>query len=73
MKKEYDFSKLKKASPKYMKHLRKSVTIRLDQQALIYFKELAEKTGLSYQSLINYVLHEYARLGLEPTSNWESK
>ena len=71
MKKEYDFSKLKKAEPKYMKHLKEPVTMRIDPQVIDYFKRLAEKTGIPYQSLINYVLKDYASHGLEPTANWK--
>lgn len=71
MKKEYDFSKLKKAEPKYMKKLKESVTMRLDPHVVSYFKEIAEKTGIPYQSLINYVLKDYAAHGLEPSANWE--
>lgn len=71
MKKEYDFSKLKKAEPKYMKHLKESITMRIDPQVIDYFKKLAVKTGIPYQSLINYVLKDYAAHGLEPTANWK--
>ena len=70
MKKEYDFSKMKKAQPKYLKHLKESVTMRLDPNVISYFKELAERTGIPYQSLINYVLKDYANQGLEPSANW---
>ena len=71
MKKEYDFSKLKRAEPKYLKHLKEPVTIRLDPQILVYFKTLAEQTGFPYQSLINYVLKDYAVMGLKPSANWK--
>lgn len=71
MKKEYDFSKLKKAEPKYLKNLKESVTIRLDPHVISYFKDIAEKTGIPYQSLINYVLKDYALRGLEPSANWD--
>ena len=54
MKKEYDFSKARR-NP-YAKRLKKSVTIRLDQQTIEYFKELAVETGLPYQTLINLYL-----------------
>jgi uncharacterized protein (DUF4415 family) len=70
MKKEYDFSKLKKAEPKYLKHLKEPVTMRLDPGVIDYFKTLSEKTGIPYQSLINYVLKDYANQGLEPSANW---
>jgi len=72
MRKEYDFSKLKKAEPKYLKHLKESVTMRLDPAVIKYFKEIAEKTGIPYQSLINYVLKDYALHGLEPSAQWDS-
>lgn len=71
MKKEYDFSKLKKAEPKYMKHIKESITMRVDPQVIDYFKKLAVKTGIPYQSLINYVLKDYAAHGLEPSANWK--
>ncbi len=73
MKKEYDFSKLQKAEPKYLKHLKEPLTMRLDPNIIRYFKALAQKTGLPYQSLINYVLKDYANLELEPTANWKIK
>jgi len=70
MRKEYDFSKLRPAEPKYKKHLKQSLTLRLDSAVVRHFKKLATKKGLPYQSLINFVLREYANAGLEPTGNW---
>ena len=72
MRKQYDFKKMKKAEPKYVKRLKEPVTIRLDPAVIAYFKDLAEKTDLPYQSLVNYVLRDYASHGLSPTANWES-
>jgi uncharacterized protein (DUF4415 family) len=72
MRKQYDFKKMKKAEPKYVKRLKEPVTIRLDPAVIAYFKDLAEKTDLPYQSLVNYVLRDYALHGLSPTANWES-
>ena len=71
MRKEYNFSKLKRAEPKYLKKLKESVTMRLDPHVISYFKALGRRTGIPYQSLINYVLKDYASHGLEPTANWE--
>ena len=73
MKKEYDFSKMKKASPKYMKSLKESVTMRLDPHVIEYFKNLSIETGIPYQSLINYVLRDYASQELRPSANWPKK
>ncbi len=58
MRKEYDFSEARK-SP-YAAQLKKPVTIRLDQDAVTYFKSLAEETGIPYQSLINLYLRDCA-------------
>jgi uncharacterized protein (DUF4415 family) len=73
MRKEYDFSKLQPAEPKYKKHLKKPLTLRLDTAVIEHFKKLAETVGLPYQSLINFVLYEYATLGLKPSGNWLPK
>lgn len=71
MRKEYDIKTLKKAEPRYMKRLKKSVTMRVDPQVTTYFKRLATETGIPYQSLIGYVLRDYANHGLRPTASWE--
>ena len=71
MRKEYDFSKLQPASPKYLKLLKEAVTMRLDVSVIYYFKKLSEETGMPYQSLINYILREYADRHLKPSANWE--
>ena len=51
MRKEYDFSEAKK-NP-YASRLMKQITIRLDGDAIDYFKSISEKVGIPYQSLIN--------------------
>ena len=59
MQAEYDFSKARK-NP-YAKHLRKkSVTIRLDEETVAYFKAMTDETGIAYQTLINLYLRECA-------------
>ena len=58
MKKHYDFSKAR-PNP-YARRLKKSVTIRLDQDALEYFQALADETGIAYQTLINLYLRDCA-------------
>lgn len=42
------------------KRLKRSVTIRLDDSTVEYFKALAEETELPYQSLINLYLRDCA-------------
>ena len=58
MRKEYDTSGARK-NP-YAAQLKKPVTIRLDQNAVTYFKSLADETGIPYQSLINPYLRDCA-------------
>jgi len=60
MRAHYDFSKMKARKNPYLKLLKQSVTIRLDRDTVEYFKALAEKTGLPYQSLINLYLRDCA-------------
>ena len=70
MRKEYDFARLTKAEPKYLRRAKAAVTMRLDPTVVAYFRSLANDIGMPYQSLINYVLKEYANHGLEPSANW---
>ena len=60
MRKHYEFSKMKARRNPYVKMLKLSVTIRLDRDTVEYFKGLAIKTGLPYQSLINLYLRDCA-------------
>ncbi|MCI8367876.1 MAG: BrnA antitoxin family protein [Eggerthellaceae bacterium] len=59
MRAEYDFTD-SKPNP-YAKKERKAVTIRLDLQAIDYFKDEADRTGIPYQSLINLYLLQCAK------------
>ena len=68
MKKEYDFSNSKK-NP-YSKFLKKTVTIRLGQDVIDYFKSLAVELGLPYQQLINLYLKECASQRKKLTMKW---
>jgi uncharacterized protein (DUF4415 family) len=58
MKANYDFSR-SRPNP-YVGKLKKSVTIRLSEDVIDYFKALAERTGIPYQSLINLYLRDCA-------------
>ena len=40
--------------------LKKPVTIRLDEATITYFKDLADETGIPYQTLINLYLRDCA-------------
>jgi uncharacterized protein (DUF4415 family) len=60
MKKEYDLKKMKSRKNPYADRLKKQITIRLDNDTIEYFKELARETGFSYQALINLYLKDCA-------------
>ncbi len=47
--------------------------MRLDPAVIEYFRSLATDIGMPYQSLINYVLKEYANQGLTPSANWSPR
>ena len=68
MRKHYDFSNARK-NP-YASQLKKSVTIRLDEGSILYFKGLADETGIPYQSLINLYLKDCAATGKRLTMGW---
>jgi predicted DNA binding CopG/RHH family protein len=70
MRKHYDFSNARK-NP-YAAQLKKSVTIRLDEDSIAYFKGMAEETGIPYQSLINLYLKDCAATRKKLNLAWKS-
>jgi predicted DNA binding CopG/RHH family protein len=70
MRKHYDFTNARK-NP-YAAHLKKPVTIRLDEGSISYFKGMAEETGIPYQSLINLYLKDCAATGKKLSMAWRS-
>lgn len=60
MRSEYDLTKLKGRRNPYAKALKKQVTIRLGMDVIAYFKSMADKIGVPYQSLINIYLRDCA-------------
>ncbi len=69
MRDEYDFSDARK-NP-YAAQLKKSVTIRLDEDSIAYFKAMSEETGIPYQSLINLYLRDCASSGRKLDLAWK--
>lgn len=69
MRKEYDFSKARR-NP-YAGQLKKQITIRLDEDAIAYFKGISEEVGIPYQSLINLYLRDCAASNRKPNLNWK--
>ncbi|WBA81529.1 BrnA antitoxin family protein [Endozoicomonas sp. GU-1] len=69
MRDEYDFSKGVK-NP-YAKKLKKQITIRVDEDAIDYFKTLSEELGMPYQSLINLYLKDCADKQRKLNLSWK--
>ena len=70
MRKEYDFTD--SVRNPYAKHLKKQVTLRLNIDAISYFKALATEMGIPYQNLINLYLTECAHTGKKLALKWIS-
>lgn len=60
MREKYDFSQMKGKKNPYTKYLKQPVTMRLDKDSIAYFKDLAEESGIPYQTLINLYLRDCA-------------
>lgn len=71
MRKEYDFTNAR-PNP-YARRLKKSVTIRLDEPTIAYFKDLAAETGIPYQTLINLYLRDCAAQRKKPAVHWKQR
>lgn len=69
MRKKYAFSKAK-PNP-CIKRFKKAVTIRLEPDAIDYFKSLSVETGIPYQNLINLYLLECTREGHRLALTWK--
>ena len=70
MKKEYDFSKMTSRKNPYASKLKRQVTIRMGEDVITYFKEMAEETGIPYQSLINLYLKDCVAQNRRPDLSW---
>jgi len=72
MKPEYNLSKLKSRKNPYAAKLKKSVTMRLSEDVIGYFKSMAEEAGVPYQSLINLYLRDCVARHRKIDISWHS-
>ena len=72
MRDHYDFSKMKWRKNPYAKFFKSTITIRVDKDVIHYFKAMAAKTGLPYQTLINFYLRDCASTGRQLKMGWAS-
>lgn len=70
MKEEYDFSNAKK-NP-YAKKLKQQITIHLDDDIIVYFKNMAASSGVPYQTLINLYLSDCVKNNRQLHISWKS-
>ncbi len=73
MRKEYDLSKMKSRRNPYASKLKRQVTIRMGDDVIEYFKEMAEETGIPYQTLINLYLRDCVAKERELDLSWHSR
>ena len=73
MKAEYDLSKMKSRRNPYASKLKKSVTMRLSEDVVAYFKRMAADAGVPYQSLINLYLRDCVMQHRRVQIAWPSK
>ena len=71
MRKEYDLKKMKLKPNPYINKLKKSVTIRLDNDVIEYFKDLSENLHIPYQTLVNDFLRKCKENKLLPNTTWK--
>jgi uncharacterized protein (DUF4415 family) len=69
MRKHYDFSN-SKPNP-YAQKLKKQITIRLDEDTIAYFNNMAEDKGIPYQSLTNLYLRDCAQEHRDLKLQWQ--
>ena len=69
-KKQYDLTKMKRRKNPYAKRLKKQITIRLDEETIKYFRDLAAETGMPYQNLINLYLRDCAEHRRKLQMDW---
>lgn len=70
MKAEYDLSTMKSRKNPYAEKLKKSVSLRLSDEIVEYFKNMADESGISYQDLINLYLRDCVMQKKKMTVSW---
>jgi uncharacterized protein (DUF4415 family) len=58
MKPEYNLGEMKSQPNPFAKQLKQQVTLPLEIEIIEYFEAIAEKTGISWQELINLYLQD---------------
>ncbi len=72
MKAEYDLQAMKSRRNPYASKLKKSVTMRMSEDVVQYFKSMAAEAGVPYQSLINLYLRDCLAQHRKVEIKWRS-
>ena len=73
MKSEYDLSKMKARKNPYATKLKQPVTMRLSEDVVVYFKNMAGQVGVPYESLSNLYLRDCVMRHREVQIAWPEK
>ncbi len=73
MRGEYDLNEMEPRKNPYAKRLKKQITIRLGEDVLGYFKDMAEETGVPYQRLIDLYLRDCMTNQRRISVQWEER
>ena len=71
MRDKYEINELNPRKNPYSKRLKKQITININVEAIDYFKEMAEQSGIPYQTLINLYLSDCAETKRELKISWQ--
>ena len=71
MREEYDIETLTPRRNPYAKRLKKQVTMNINVDTVNYFKELSERYGIPYQTLMNLYLSDCAKNKRELDLSWK--
>ena len=70
MREEYNINELNPRKNPYTNRLKKQITININEDTIEYFKEMSEKTGIPYQTLINMYLTDCKETKRELKTSW---
>lgn len=72
MREEYDIRNLNPRKNPYSNRIKKQVTINLDGTVIDYFKNMSQKSGIPYQTLINLYLSDCVESKRELRISWKT-
>lgn len=72
MREEYDIRNLNPRKNPYSNRKKKQITINLDGTVIDYFKNMSQKSGIPYQTLINLYLSDCVESKRELRISWKT-